>query len=77
LGAHERVRRDSADHRKPALTGMAIGAAGCGFRRLSTGATLTFCFVAMTDRQSGRKDHYNVRRQVTFPILYRAAAGNP
>ena len=35
-----------------ALTGMAIGAAGSGYRPIVNWAMVTFCFVAMEDRKS-------------------------
>ncbi len=59
-----------------ALTGMAIGAAGCGFRPIVDWRQVTFCFVAMDQIvNQAAKIHYMFGGQVTFPILYRAAVG--
>jgi pyruvate/2-oxoglutarate/acetoin dehydrogenase E1 component len=59
-----------------ALTGMAIGAAGCGFRPIVDWRLVTFCFVAMDQIvNQAAKIHYMFGGQVTFPILYRAAVG--
>src|SRR6201987_1873027 len=59
-----------------ALTGMAIGAAGCGFRPIVDWRQVTFCFVAMDQIvNQAAKIHYMFGAQVTFPILYRAAVG--
>ncbi len=59
-----------------ALTGMAIGAAGCGFRPIVDWRQVTFCFVAMDQIvNQASKIHYMFGGQVTFPILYRAAVG--
>ena len=56
-----------------ALTGMAIGAAGCGFRPIVDWRQVTFCFVAMDQIvNQAAKIHYMFGGQVTFPILYRA-----
>src|SRR5437588_4494638 len=56
-----------------ALTGMSIGAAGCGFRPIVDWRQVTFCFVAMDQivNQSA-KIHYMFGGQVSFPILSRA-----
>src|SRR5437762_2594778 len=57
-----------------ALTGMAIGAAGCGFRPIVDWRQVTFCFVAMDQIvNQAAKIHYMFGGQVTFPILYRAS----
>jgi acetoin:2,6-dichlorophenolindophenol oxidoreductase subunit beta len=59
-----------------ALTGMAIGAAGSGFRPLVDWRQVTFCFVAMDQIiNQAAKIHYMFGGQVTFPILYRAGVG--
>src|SRR3954464_4621795 len=59
-----------------AFTGMAIGAAGCGFRPIADWRQVTFCFVAMDQIvNQAAKIHYMFGGQVTFPILYRAAVG--
>ena len=57
-----------------ALTGMSIGAAGCGFRPIVDWRQVTFCFVAMDQIvNQAAKIHYMFGGQVTFPILYRAS----
>ncbi|MBV8890266.1 MAG: alpha-ketoacid dehydrogenase subunit beta [Alphaproteobacteria bacterium] len=59
-----------------ALTGMAIGAAGCGFRPIVDWRQVTFCFVAMDQIvNQAAKIHYMFGGQVRFPILFRAAVG--
>ena len=59
-----------------ALTGMAIGAAGSGFRPIVDWRQVTFCFVAMDQIvNQASKIHYMFGGQETFPILYRAAVG--
>jgi pyruvate/2-oxoglutarate/acetoin dehydrogenase E1 component len=59
-----------------ALTGMAIGAAGCGYRPIVDWRQVTFCFVAMDQIvNQAAKIHYMFGGQVTFPILYRASVG--
>jgi pyruvate/2-oxoglutarate/acetoin dehydrogenase E1 component len=59
-----------------ALTGMAIGAAGSGFRPIVDWRQVTFCFVAMDQIvNQAAKIHYMFGGQVSFPILYRAAVG--
>src|SRR5712692_287475 len=59
-----------------AFTGMAIGAAGCGFRPIADWRQVTFCFVAMDQIvNQAAKIHYMFGGQVTFPILFRAAVG--
>jgi len=59
-----------------ALTGMAIGAAGCGFRPIVDWRQVTFGFVAMDQIvNQASKIHYMFGGQATFPILYRAAVG--
>src|SRR5271155_1432066 len=59
-----------------ALTGMSIGAAGCGFRPIVDWRQVTFCFFALGQIvNQAAKIHYMFGGQVTFPILYRAAVG--
>jgi pyruvate/2-oxoglutarate/acetoin dehydrogenase E1 component len=59
-----------------ALTGMAIGAAGSGFRPIVDWRQVTFCFVAMDQIvNQASKIHYMFGGQVAFPILYRAGVG--
>jgi len=59
-----------------ALTGMAIGAAGSGFRPIVDWRQVTFSFVAMDQVvNQAAKIHYMFGGQRTFPILYRAAVG--
>ena len=70
----ERVRATPIT--EAALTGMAIGAAGCGFRPIVDWRQVTFCFVAMDQIvNQAAKIHYMFGGQQTFPILYRAAVG--
>src|SRR2546423_4893352 len=59
-----------------AFTGMAIGAAGCGFRPIADWRQVTFCFVAMDQIvNQAAKIHYMFGGQVPFPILFRASVG--
>src|SRR5215472_17594979 len=59
-----------------ALTGMAIGAAGSGFRPIVDWRQVTFCFVAMDQIvNQAAKIHYMFGGQVRFPILFRASVG--
>src|SRR5438477_4262310 len=59
-----------------ALTGMAIGAAGSGFRPIVDWRQVTFAFVAMDQIvNQAAKIHYMFGGQRAFPILYRAAVG--
>src|ERR1700757_973769 len=59
-----------------AFTGIAIGAAGCGFRPIADWRQVTFCFVAMDQIvNQAAKIHYMFGGQVNFPILFRAAVG--
>jgi pyruvate/2-oxoglutarate/acetoin dehydrogenase E1 component len=70
----ERVRATPIT--EAALTGMSIGAAGCGFRPIVDWRQVTFCFVAMDQIvNQAAKIHYMFGGQQTFPILYRAAVG--
>ena len=59
-----------------ALTGMAIGAAGSGYRPIIDWRSITFAFVAMDQVvNQASKIHYMFGGQTKFPILYRAAVG--
>src|SRR5580692_11814832 len=59
-----------------AFTGMAIGAAGCGFRPIADWRQVTFCFVAMDQIvNQAAKIHYMFGGQVNFPLLFRAGVG--
>src|SRR5713101_4194170 len=70
----ERVR--ATPIAEAAFTGMAIGAAGCGFRPIADWRQVTFCFVAMDQIvNQAAKIHYMFGGQVQFPILFRAAVG--
>jgi pyruvate/2-oxoglutarate/acetoin dehydrogenase E1 component len=58
------------------LTGMAIGAAGSGYRPIVDWRMVTFCFVAMDQIvNQASKIHYMFGGQAKFPILYRASVG--
>jgi pyruvate/2-oxoglutarate/acetoin dehydrogenase E1 component len=58
------------------LTGMAIGAAGSGYRPIVNWSMVTFCFVAMDQIvNQAAKIHYMFGGQAKFPILYRASVG--
>ncbi|MGH7048589.1 MAG: alpha-ketoacid dehydrogenase subunit beta [Stellaceae bacterium] len=70
----ERVRATPIT--EAALTGMAIGAAGCGFRPIVDWRQVTFSFVAMDQIvNQAAKIHYMFGGQQTFPILFRASVG--
>ena len=70
----QRVR--STPITEAAFTGIAIGAAGCGYRPIADWRQVTFCFVAMDQIvNQAAKIHYMFGGQVTFPILFRAAVG--
>lgn len=59
-----------------ALTGIAIGAAGSGFRPILDWRQVTFCFVAMDQIvNQASKIHYMFGGQAKFPILFRAGVG--
>jgi len=59
-----------------ALTGMAIGAAGSGFRPIVDWRLVTFSFVAMDQIvNQAAKIHYMFGGQATFPILFRTTVG--
>jgi pyruvate/2-oxoglutarate/acetoin dehydrogenase E1 component len=70
----ERVRATPIT--EAALTGMAIGAAGSGFRPIVDWRQVTFSFVAMDQIvNQAAKIHYMFGGQARFPILYRAGVG--
>src|SRR5207237_10910042 len=70
----ERVRATPIT--EAALTGMAIGAAGCGFRPIVDWRQVTFCFVAMDQIvNQAAKIHYMLGGQESFSLLFRAAVG--
>ena len=59
-----------------ALTGIAIGAAGSGFRPIVNWSMVTFCFVAMDQIvNQAAKIHYMFGGQVKFPITFRTSVG--
>jgi len=59
-----------------ALTGMAIGAAGSGYRPIVDWRMVTFCFVAMDQIvNQAAKIHYMFGGQAKFPMLFRASVG--
>ena len=59
-----------------ALTGMAVGAAGSGYRPIVDWRLVTFCFVAMDQIvNQAAKIHYMFGGQTSFPIVYRATVG--
>jgi pyruvate dehydrogenase E1 component beta subunit len=59
-----------------ALTGMAIGAAGSGYRPVVDWRMVTFCFVAMDQIvNQAAKIHYMFGGQARFPIVFRASVG--
>ena len=59
-----------------ALTGMAIGAAGGGYRPIVDWRLVTFCFVAMDQVvNQAAKIHYMFGGQKRFPIVYRTTVG--
>ncbi|MEM7252698.1 MAG: transketolase C-terminal domain-containing protein [Pseudomonadota bacterium] len=70
----QRVR--STPIAESALTGMAIGAAGSGYRPIVDWRLVTFCFVAMDQIvNQAAKIHYMFGGQTTFPILFRTTVG--
>ena len=70
----ERVR--ATPIAESALTGMAIGAAGSGYRPIVDWRMVTFCFVAMDQIvNQAAKIHYMFGGQAKFPILFRASVG--
>ena len=59
-----------------ALTGMAIGLAGSGYRPLVDWRLVTFTFVAMDQIvNQASKIHYMFGGQTKFPMVFRAAVG--
>ena len=59
-----------------AMTGMAIGAAGSGYRPIIDWRSVTFSFVAMDQIvNQASKIHYMFGGQARFPILFRAWVG--
>ena len=79
----EPLRKEFGDQRikatpiaEGALTGMAIGAAGSGFRPIVDWRQVTFAFVAMDQIvNQASKIHYMFGGQRSFPIVYRANVG--
>ncbi len=70
----ERVR--ATPIAESALTGMAIGAAGSGYRPIIDWRLVTFCFVAMDQVvNQAAKIHYMFGGQTTFPIVFRTTVG--
>ena len=59
-----------------ALTGIAIGAAGSGYRPIFNWGIVTFAFVAMDQIvNQASKIHYMFGGQAKFPVLFRASVG--
>ena len=59
-----------------AFTGLAIGAAGSGYRPIINWSMVTFSFVAMDQIvNQASKIHYMFGGQATFPIVFRASVG--
>lgn len=59
-----------------AVTGIAIGAAGSGYRPIVDWRQVTFAFVAMDQIvNQASKIHYMFGGQAKFPILFRAGVG--
>jgi pyruvate dehydrogenase E1 component beta subunit len=59
-----------------AFTGMAIGAAGSGYRPIVNWSMVTFGFVAMDQMvNQASKIHYMFGGQAKFPIVFRASVG--
>jgi len=70
----ERIRQTPIA--ESALTGMAVGAAGSGYRPVVNWSSVTFSFVAMDQIvNQAAKIHYMFGGQVKFPIVYRAVVG--
>ncbi|MGI9522236.1 MAG: alpha-ketoacid dehydrogenase subunit beta [Hyphomicrobiaceae bacterium] len=70
----ERVR--ATPIAESALTGMAIGAAGCGYRPIVDWRLVTFSFVAMDQVvNQAAKIHYMFGGQTKFPIVFRTTVG--
>jgi pyruvate/2-oxoglutarate/acetoin dehydrogenase E1 component len=59
-----------------ALTGMGLGAAGCGFRPIVNWRMVTFSFVAMDQVvNQASKIRYMFGGQADFPVTYRCTTG--
>jgi pyruvate/2-oxoglutarate/acetoin dehydrogenase E1 component len=59
-----------------ALTGMGLGAAGCGFRPIVNWRMVTFSFVAMDQVvNQASKIRYMFGGQANFPVTYRCTTG--
>jgi acetoin:2,6-dichlorophenolindophenol oxidoreductase subunit beta len=59
-----------------AVTGIAVGAAGSGYRPICDWRQMTFCFVAMDQIvNQASKIHYMFGGQRAFPILFRGKVG--
>ncbi len=59
-----------------ALTGIAVGAAGSGYRPIVNWSMVTFTFVAMDQIvNQAAKIHYMFGGQAKFPILFRTSVG--
>ena len=70
----ERVR--ATPIAESAFTGIAIGAAGSGFRPIVDWGMVTFSFVAMDQIvNQAAKIHYMFGGQVKFPVTFRASVG--
>ena len=70
----ERVR--ATPIAESAMTGMAIGAAGCGYRPIVDWRLVTFSFVAMDQVvNQAAKIHYMFGGQAKFPIVFRTVIG--
>jgi pyruvate dehydrogenase E1 component beta subunit len=58
------------------LTGMGLGAAGCGFRPIVNWRMVTFSFVAMDQiANQASKIRYMFGGQANFPVTYRCTTG--
>src|ERR687884_1790398 len=70
-----RVRR--APISEAAMTGMAVGSAGCGFRPVVNWRSVTFAFMAFDQVvNQACKIRYMFGGQRDFPIVFRASYGN-
>ena len=70
----ERVR--AAPIAEGAFTGLAIGAAGSGYRPIVNWSRVTFSFVAMDQVvNQASKIHYMFGGQATFPVTFRTSVG--
>lgn len=69
-----RVRRTPIS--EAAFTGLAIGAAACGYRPVALWRSVTFAFVAMDQIvNQASKIHYMYGGQATFPVVFRTYFG--